>query len=78
MITKSGVVTKISGNKTIKVEVNEYRSHQKYKKRYRITRNFLVHDETGDTKIGSKVTIQQHRPISKRKSWILVAEPEKK
>lgn len=78
MITKKGKVVKISGDKTIKVEVNEYRSHSKYLKRYRVTKNFLVHDENGSAKVDDEVVIQQSRPISKRKCWILVTDSHKK
>jgi small subunit ribosomal protein S17 len=69
MITKKGTVVRISGNKTVKVEVNEYRTHPKYKKRYRITKRFLVHDEKENAKVGAEVTIAPCTPISKRKSW---------
>lgn len=74
MITKKGTVVKISGTKTIKVEVNEHRAHPKYKKQYRITKNFLAHDEAETAKVGDKVTIQQSRPVSKKKCWALVAD----
>ncbi len=76
MITKKGTVTKISGAKTIKVEVNEYRAHKKYKKRYRVTRSFLAHDEKEAAKVGDEVLIIQHKPISKRKCWTLTSEEE--
>ncbi len=76
MITKKGIIVKKSGDKTVKVEVNEYRPHPKYKKRYRITKNFLVHDEKNTGEIGQEVTIQPTAPISKRKSWTLT-EPIK-
>ncbi len=74
MITKKGTVTKISGTKTVRVEVSESRTHPKYKKRFRVTRNFLAHDEKEVVKVGDVVIIEQHRPISKRKSWIVVPE----
>ncbi len=74
MITKQGTVTKISGAKTVRVEVNDSRAHPKYKKRFKITRNFLAHDEKEEFKVGDKVGIEQHRPISKKKSWIVVSE----
>lgn len=73
MITKKGTVTKISGSKTIKVEVHSYRAHPKYKKQYRITKQFLVHDEKETAKVGDLVQISQTKPISKRKHWILTA-----
>jgi len=71
MITKQGTVTKISGTNTIRVEVHHYENHPIYKKRYRITKNFLAHDPEGKAQVGDAVSIQQCRPISKRKSWIL-------
>ena len=71
MITKKGTVVKQSGEKTIKVEVVEYRIHPKYKKRFQRTKNFLVHVEDKKAKIGDKVLIKPCRPISKNKSWIL-------
>lgn len=79
MISKKGVVVKISGEKTLKVEVNEYRAHPKYHKRYRVTRNFLVHDEKGEAKVGDKVIIHPCRPVSLKKSWkISTVNPAKK
>ena len=71
MITKQGIVVAISGQKTVKVEVADYRTHPKYKKRYRVTRNFLVHDESGKVKVGDHVSILPCRPLSKKKSWKL-------
>ncbi len=71
MITKQGLVTKISGINTIRVEVHRYETHAVYKKRFRLTSNFLVHDPESKAKVGDVVIIQQCRPISKRKSWIL-------
>jgi len=71
MISKKGTVVKISGDRTIKVETNEYRAHPKYKKRYRITRNFLAHDPKNEAKIGDTVVIEQCRPVSRKKSFIL-------
>jgi len=61
--SKQGIVVKLSGEKTIKVEVKSYQTHAKYKKQFMRTKNFLVHDE--------KRIIEQSRPVSKRKSWAL-------
>lgn len=76
-VVKQGVVVKQSGDKTIKVEVNEYRAHPKYKKRYRITKRFLAHDEKGEAQKGDVVQISQCRPVSKRKSFALDKVVEK-
>ena len=72
MIIKKGTVVKISGEKTVKVETNEYRAHPKYKKQYRVTKNFLVHNDGFDVKEGDKVVITPCRKLSKKKSWTLV------
>ena len=72
MITKQGVVVKKSGDKTIKVEVREYRRHPKYQKSFPVTKRFLAHDEQNSAVEGDVVTIVQARPVSKRKSWNLV------
>ena len=71
MITKKGSVIKISGDKTIKVEVHDSKSHGKYGKSFKVTTKFLVHDEKGEAKVGDVVEIEQSNPISKRKSFSL-------
>ena len=71
MITKKGTVVSISGTKTVKVRVDEYRIHDKYHKKYRVSKNFLVHDEKEEAALNDMVTIAQSRPVSKRKSWAL-------
>ena len=50
MIIKKGTVVKISGERTVKVEVNEYLAHPKYKKQYRVTKGFLVHNDGKEVK----------------------------
>jgi small subunit ribosomal protein S17 len=69
MITKKGTVVKKSGDKTVKVEVHTYRAHPIYKKRFRVTKRFLAHDESNQYNVGDAVVIKQSRPVSKRKSW---------
>lgn len=71
MITKKGTVIKKSGAKTIKVQVNEKRAHPIYKKQYRVTKNFLVHDETEVANLNDVVTIKQCVPHSKMKRFSL-------
>jgi small subunit ribosomal protein S17 len=71
MITKKGMVVKISGSQTAKVEVNEYRTHPKYRKQYRVTKNFLTHDPKSEAKVGDEVVIEQCSPISKHKRFVL-------
>lgn len=71
MITKKGTIVKKSGDKTIKVRVEEYVQHPKYKKRYTKSSHLLVHDEQNKGVVGDSVTIAQSRKQSKTKSWTL-------
>jgi len=56
-------------DKTIVVKVSRLRVHPKYKKRYKITKHFKVHDEKNQYHIGDKVIMEETRPISKEKRW---------
>ncbi len=77
MITKKGTVIKVIDDKTAKVEVHSYRQHKIYKKRYRITKNYLI-DTPNRLNEGDQVEIEQCRPVSKRKHWRLAVKPAKK
>ncbi|OHB20428.1 MAG: 30S ribosomal protein S17 [Parcubacteria group bacterium RIFCSPHIGHO2_01_FULL_47_10b] len=66
-----GIVTSHVSDKTISVLVATFKVHPKYKKRYRVTRKYLAHDEKNVFKTGDQVVITEHRPISKRKRWIV-------
>ncbi|OGI20056.1 MAG: 30S ribosomal protein S17 [Candidatus Melainabacteria bacterium RIFCSPHIGHO2_02_FULL_34_12] len=57
--------------KTIVVAVENRAPHPKYQKTVVRTKNFKAHDEKNECKIGDKVAIEEHRPISKTKKWIL-------
>ena len=58
-------------DKTVIVLVNRYKKHPKYKKRYKISKKYKAHDENNKFKTGDKVVIQETRPISKDKKWIV-------
>jgi small subunit ribosomal protein S17 len=72
MRTKKGVVTSTKMDKTIVVSVHTYKSHAKYKKRFRVTNKFYAHDENNTCSEGDIVTIKETRPTSKLKRWDLV------
>lgn len=65
----SGVVVNAKGNKTIAVEVEAVKMNKKYRKRYKVSRNYQVHDEKNICKEGDKVTFIECRPLSKTKRW---------
>lgn len=68
----SGTVIGSKMKDTITVAVERYVMHPKYKKFLRRTKKYLVHDEGNTAVVGSKVDIQETRPISKRKRFVLV------
>ncbi len=78
MRSKKGLVTSNKQEKTIVVSVHSYKTHPKYKKRYRVTNKFHAHNpENAKFEIGDEVTIYETRPISKLKRWTTV-KPENK
>jgi len=58
--------------KTRVVAVTRLVKHARYNKRYQLTTRFNVHDENNEYKTGDEVIIQETRPISKGKRWLIV------
>jgi small subunit ribosomal protein S17 len=71
--TLQGKVVSAKTAKTIAVEIERVLKHERYGKYIRRTTRLLAHDEAGEAREGDTVTIAQSRPISRRKSWRLVA-----
>lgn len=67
-----GVVVRKSGSKTVAVEIVRVLAHPLYGKRIKQTKRYLAHDESDVVAIGEKVTIQESRPLSARKRWIVL------
>ena len=72
MRLKKGIVSSSKMNKTVVVYVDVYKSHPKYKKRYKVTTKFYAHDEENNCKEWDVVTIKETRPLSKLKRWVVV------
>ena len=64
-----GTVIKNSGLKTVSVLVERKVKHPVYGKYVKKSRKYLVHDASGDCKVGDKVIIFETKPLSKNKSW---------
>lgn len=73
MRSKTGTVTSAKMDKTIVVTVHSYKTHPKYKKRYRVSKKYYAHDENNTYKLDDTVTIYETRPISKLKRWSVEA-----
>ena len=69
--TRVGKVISDKMDKTIVVAVVDSVKHPLYKKIIKRTVRFKAHDENNEFKVGEIVAIEEHRPISKTKSWIV-------
>ena len=68
-----GVVVSDSGDKTIIVRVERRYMHPIYKKYVSRSKKYAAHDEENRYHTGDAVRIEESRPISKRKRWIVLA-----
>ena len=67
-----GKVVKDKMNKTVVVECVNARRDPLYGKYVRSKTRYKAHDETNQFKVGDEVEIQEHRPISRDKRFIVV------
>lgn len=70
--TLRGVVKSTASQNTLVVEVTTYKTHEKYLKKYKSSKHYHVHDESGTHKVGDQVEFIPTRPISKLKRFIIV------
>jgi small subunit ribosomal protein S17 len=75
--TLQGVVVSDKQNKTVVVRVDRRFTHPIYKKTIRRSKNYHAHDESNQYAPGDVVWIEESKPISKLKRWI-VTQGEKK
>ncbi|MDB5410330.1 MAG: ribosomal protein [Rhodospirillales bacterium] len=68
-----GVVVSDACDKTIIVRVERRVMHPVYKKFITRSKRYAAHDENNAHKTGDVVRIEESRPISKRKCWVVLA-----
>ena len=68
----SGKVISSNSNKTVVVEVIRRVKHKLYKKIIKKAKKYHVHDEDNSYQLGDFVTIQESKPISKMKRWVVI------
>lgn len=66
-----GTVVSDKMEKTVVVSVERQFGHSKYKKQIKRTERYKAHDAGNTAAIGDRVVIQECRPLSKDKRWIL-------
>ena len=69
--TLIGKVVSDKMDKTVSVLIERRVKHPLYGKIVRRSKKYLAHDEANQAKVGDTDEIQEGRPISKNKSWVL-------
>ena len=69
---RTGVVTSVSGAKTIVVTITERKRHPKYGKMMTSSKKLHAHDEECTAGVGDTVRVMETRPMSKMKRWRLI------
>lgn len=75
--TRVGIVTSNKMQKTVTVLVESRVLEPHFKKYVSRRKKFLAHDEKQECRIGDRVQIQETRPLSRHKSWKVVAVVKK-
>ena len=69
----TGIVTSDKADKTITVKVERKVKHPLYGKVVKRATKVHAHDEENVASIGDIVSVKECRPISKKKTWVLMA-----
>jgi len=70
-----GVVVSDVCDKTVIVRVERRVMHPIYKKFVTHSKKYAAHDQTNSYRSGDVVRIEESRPISKRKCWVVIGGP---
>lgn len=73
-----GTVVSDKQDKTVVVKVERRFLHPVMKKTVRRTKNYHAHDEKNAHKVGDQVRIEESRPLSKLKNWVVVGDVQAK
>lgn len=71
-----GRVVSDAMDKTVTVLVERKTMHPIYKKYVKQSAKYAAHDESNMFRVGDMVEIEECRPISKRKSWVVTTDPK--
>ena len=76
-LIRTGTVVASGAEKTITVLVERLVEHRLYKRRYRKSTRFAVHDEKNEGRVGDRVQIEECRPLSRTKRFRLLRVVER-
>ncbi|OGE78277.1 MAG: 30S ribosomal protein S17 [Candidatus Doudnabacteria bacterium RIFCSPHIGHO2_01_FULL_46_14] len=67
----TGTVVSDKMTKTVVVKVTTHKRHPKYFKQYSVSKKYKAHDEKAEYHTGDMVEIQETKPMSKEKKWVV-------
>lgn len=70
-----GTVVSDKMEKTVVVAIERKVQHPLYGKIVRRTKKYLAHDENNHCHVGDVVQIEESRPLSRRKRWVVLIAP---
>ena len=59
-------------DKTVTVQVTKKVLHPEYKKYISRTQTYKAHDENNEYRVDDEVLIQESRPLSRTKRWVVI------
>ena len=71
----TGRVVSDKMDKTVIVQVERRVKHPRYRKYVNRRKNYKAHDEENHFSVGDTVTIQESRPLSRTKRWVVLESP---
>ena len=71
-----GTVVSDKNDKTVVVKIERRFTHAVMKKVVRSTKKYKAHDEANACKVGDQVYIQESKPISRDKRWVVITEAQ--
>jgi small subunit ribosomal protein S17 len=75
--TLIGTVVSDKMEKTVVVEVTRRVLHGRYQKYVTRRKKYKAHDETNAILTGAEVVIEESRPLSRTKRWVVIEERSK-
>jgi len=70
-LQRLGIVISDKMQKSVVVAVEYRYKHQFYSKIIVRTKRYLAHDELNSCNIGDEVLLEESRPLSKKKRWVV-------
>ena len=75
--TRRGLVVSNNMDKTVVIQVERKVPHKLYKKYVSRKVKYMAHDESNQCQVGDLVLIEECRPLSRRKRWLVRAVLER-